>query len=474
MRLVLCSLLFCLLGVAHAEIVTVRFEGSVDRVDAPLAAGPFALGQPISGSYTYENDPALNPDSNGGPVGQYALDGVSPITIGSAYPATPSGLVIFNDGDGWDADIDVMAPPIGAFQPIGFTVNLRDLDDTVFTDDSLPFGPPGLAEFEIRRLRLFYFDGVTLAEVSGEATFHRADPVPTTLLFSGPILDKTDDGSATYSSVPVGDSLFGALTLGASSLGATFDPVEANWLFDGPEFFGTLRADGITSSTEGSVRPLEVRFLDDVPSDAGTIALINALLGTSLPVGTPFDLAEIETDITTGNRRIEFGVSLISLDLSLITSSDYRPFPTLGEVDVALYLVLEEVDDVVIFDALGQVTSLSTRIAPGTVAGLRANTITAGSIDLSYTPACGATDHTVVWGPLDQVGSYAYVDQLCAIGTGGSVAFDPGVDSAFFLIVANDGATEGSYGLTGTGAERPEDMNDPVCLLEQYLLERCD
>jgi hypothetical protein len=102
-----------------------------------------------------------------------------------------------------------------------------------------------------------------------------------------------------------------------------------------------------------------------------------------------------------------------------------------------------------------------------------------GAISISWTPACGASDHHVEFGPLDSVETYGYSGQDCSIGSGGSyTAFNPGPGSFFFMVVGNDGAgIEGSYGIStagGSPAERPEDLLDPSCSLTQNLSQRCD
>jgi len=471
------AVLAIFVGTSRAELVTVVYEGTIDQIDPALVSGPFSLGQTVSGSYTYESDPALNPDTNPGVVGQYLIASSSDVSIGAQSYATSSGLglFVFNDVDGWDADLSVLAPPIGAYSPIGFFVSLRDLDSTVFADDSLPPAPPALGEFEMAKLGLFYFDGSTLAEVSAGVAIHEVAAEPVTLQFAGVLIDEFDAGGATYSAVDVGGPMDGTFTIGATSAGSTLEP-PAKYLFPGPEFFGTLNGDGIGTSTEGSTRPLEVAFSDDVVSDQETIDLINDILGTNLPAGTPFDLAEIETDITIDDRRIEFGVSFIALDVNTIVGNGYRPFPMLDEVDIALFFVVEELNDVEIYNALGLISSFGPVFSPGEALDLRVTAYneTNGLVDIAYTAGCAATDHTIRFGPLAEVGAYGYAGQVCAIGSGGFATFDPGSGDAFFLVVANDGILEGSYGRDSAGAERPADVDDPVCGLVQEIGNSCD
>jgi len=115
---------------------------------------------------------------------------------------------------------------------------------------------------------------------------------------------------------------------------------------------------------------------------------------------------------------------------------------------------------------------------PGEPAALHVTAVdgATGELELSYTPACAALDHQIVFGPLADVSSYGYSGQVCSLGVSGAFAgFDPGPGSIFFLLLGNDGAgVEGSYGTNGEGAERPEDLADPVCAAFQDLSGRCD
>jgi hypothetical protein len=95
-----------------------------------------------------------------------------------------------------------------------------------------------------------------------------------------------------------------------------------------------------------------------------------------------------------------------------------------------------------------------------------------GAIDISYTPACDATDHTVYWGDLGNVSIYGYAGAECFVGTSGTASFDPGSGSYFFLVVGNDGTDEGSYGhhqIGGAIGERDEDVGTPTCDRTQNL-----
>jgi len=93
----------------------------------------------------------------------------------------------------------------------------------------------------------------------------------------------------------------------------------------------------------------------------------------------------------------------------------------------------------------------------------------AGAIDVTYSPACDSTQHNIYFGDLASVASFGYSGAACSVGVTGSASFNPVLDSAFFLIVGNDGTEEGSYGEVSGGAERPEDTATALCDRPQNL-----
>ena len=89
-------------------------------------------------------------------------------------------------------------------------------------------------------------------------------------------------------------------------------------------------------------------------------------------------------------------------------------------------------------------------------------------VGLTYQVACDATDHTVYWGDLANVShAQPYSGGVCSIGSSGTVSFDPGFETAFFLVVGNDSVDEGSYGLHSAG-ERPA-QTVGICTYTQDL-----
>lgn len=99
-----------------------------------------------------------------------------------------------------------------------------------------------------------------------------------------------------------------------------------------------------------------------------------------------------------------------------------------------------------------------------------------GEMSLTYQPACGASNHNIVFGPLEDVRTYGYSGQICGVGSTGDVAaFDPGPGSFFFMMVGTaDTGLEGSYGVNSAMIERPEIVGDPICPFVQDLGFPCD
>jgi hypothetical protein len=121
--------------------------------------------------------------------------------------------------------------------------------------------------------------------------------------------------------------------------------------------------------------------------------------------------------------------------------------------------------------APGEASNPTSAGAPLLVSGYDPAT---GNLTVTYEPACDAHDHTIYWGPLDQVGSYAWSGAECYVGATGTATFAPGAGAFFFVIVGNDHAVEGSYGLDSAGLQRPEDSGTSGCDLPRDLAVTCE
>jgi hypothetical protein len=99
---------------------------------------------------------------------------------------------------------------------------------------------------------------------------------------------------------------------------------------------------------------------------------------------------------------------------------------------------------------------------------------TSGSLALSFTPACQASNHNVYFGSLDDVAAYGWSGSDCGIGnTGYYPGFSPGPGSYFFVVVGNAGGMEGSYGHSMPPSERPA-YSSSVCRQSQSTSASCD
>ena len=97
-----------------------------------------------------------------------------------------------------------------------------------------------------------------------------------------------------------------------------------------------------------------------------------------------------------------------------------------------------------------------------------------GTVEIEYSPACDASNHTVYHGALADVASYEYGGAACWRGTSGSTSFDAaGLGDLFFVIVGSNETVEGSYGRDGAGFERPEDTLTAQCDRPRDLTAAC-
>jgi hypothetical protein len=100
-----------------------------------------------------------------------------------------------------------------------------------------------------------------------------------------------------------------------------------------------------------------------------------------------------------------------------------------------------------------------------------------GAITISYAAACDATDHTIHYGSLANVGTYGWAAASCDFGASGTAVFtpDPGIgESIFWVIVGKNPTYEGSYGANSAGQERPASASAGVCALPRSLAAVCE
>lgn len=106
---------------------------------------------------------------------------------------------------------------------------------------------------------------------------------------------------------------------------------------------------------------------------------------------------------------------------------------------------------------------------------MRATRAGATSVNVTYTAACGATNHTIYAGSLATLRSQGVVwsQRSCSLGTSGSASFTPGSGNVYFVVVANNGTLEGSYGRASNGTERPAAGAGGACSYTQQLSGTC-
>jgi hypothetical protein len=101
-----------------------------------------------------------------------------------------------------------------------------------------------------------------------------------------------------------------------------------------------------------------------------------------------------------------------------------------------------------------------------------------GLMSISFGVPCAAADHTIQYGELSRANleSYSWSGQECALGASGLYDWATGgtPDALFFVVVANNGVEEGSYGRSSYGFERAEDATSTSCPAPQNLQYACE
>jgi parallel beta-helix repeat protein len=106
-------------------------------------------------------------------------------------------------------------------------------------------------------------------------------------------------------------------------------------------------------------------------------------------------------------------------------------------------------------DAAGNTSSFGTTFSnPQEASGdesLRVSKLPADpELVIQYEPACGATDHAMMWGTSPISGGVSWTDAMCGFGAGNVAVFDPGTPLPtrfyYFVVVGQNHAQEGSYG----------------------------
>jgi hypothetical protein len=100
-------------------------------------------------------------------------------------------------------------------------------------------------------------------------------------------------------------------------------------------------------------------------------------------------------------------------------------------------------------------------------------------MSLTYGVPCEASAHVIEYGRLSRSGvaGYQWDGQECGLDPSGAYEWDTAAiphESVFFVIVANNGSAEGSYGTASDGSERLEDDTSTACPYPQDLPNTCE
>jgi hypothetical protein len=115
--------------------------------------------------------------------------------------------------------------------------------------------------------------------------------------------------------------------------------------------------------------------------------------------------------------------------------------------------------------------------AASETADMAAARLPGDEVEVSYFPACGATNHAIYFGVSPIFGSLFFGDVACFVGTDGHAIFDPGDPGPgeffYFVVVGQNYAHEGSYGQDSFGVERPEAAGFGACDRPQVIPAAC-
>jgi len=184
---------------AHAASITIDFAGTVGSVAAGLA-GPFAVGQVLTGSYTFESTTAPTGGSDSNQAVFNALTSLTLSVPGAGFSASsgaPAEIQVDDDLAAFPDRYAIVSRASEGLTSVPATVNgltlgffvmvLRDSTKTVFDDALVLPTSLNLASFDSRDFGLDFFDatGAFAGSVSGQITQVGAVPEPATLLLLG-------------------------------------------------------------------------------------------------------------------------------------------------------------------------------------------------------------------------------------------------------------------------------------------------
>ena len=179
---------------ARADLLTFSFTGTVDSVDAPLAA-TFSTGQSLSGTYTFDSTTVARAGSNSNFAAYDALTHVD-FTVGGYSASSAGAQEIQVDNDPGAPFFDrysilsrasdgLTGAAVAGLALDSFGFRLDDSTNTVFTDALILPTTLNLADFNNRQFFIFFNDSAGAPSVvSGTITSLRPVPEPSALLLT--------------------------------------------------------------------------------------------------------------------------------------------------------------------------------------------------------------------------------------------------------------------------------------------------
>ena len=239
---------------------------------------------------------------------------------------------------------------------------------------------------------------------------------------------------------------------------------------------------GFTGGSSSETRPVAYTYPETSPGSGKLVNYDDAKYAIPVPPGTvsPVTVTATLRYQTSSKDYVEFlrdEAVANSFPDDCIDRSSGPPTQSRGEHLYDLWTTYGRSAPVDMAAASG-VATVKALTTPGEASRTNLMRVTAfnriaGTLTISYDPACGSTDHVVYSGLVAGLPSMSFTQRDCNRGTTGSTSFTLGPGSYFFVIVGSDAAKEGSYGRNRAGVERPEDTGASSCNLPQDLSASC-
>lgn len=178
---------------ASGAVIDVTFAGVVEFVDPGLSGGPFAVGQALTGAYSFDSTigPRSGSDSN------FAFfDAITAfsVNVGSFARVASSGEIqVDNDPpspfvDRYGILIPTLvpaAPQNSTFSPAAFALRMDDASNSVFSDALILPIAPNLSDFDSGSFFIFIDGGTVSGRLTSLAPSAIPEPMSVLLLLTG-------------------------------------------------------------------------------------------------------------------------------------------------------------------------------------------------------------------------------------------------------------------------------------------------